>query len=136
MVFFTRFSSSSVQSISFCLCFDLFRGGFVLILWWSPHHRFSCFYFLICFCSVCFWWCGCFTAAGGGSVGVSTSVVVMVFLGSRVVFCLHTCFCSTRVMFHGFWFPRVFCLFDGLEWIWSWFPATALVLLLVHASWW
>ncbi|KAK2452992.1 hypothetical protein QL285_000731 [Trifolium repens] len=80
VVFLTRFRSSSVQSVSFCLCFDLFGGGFVLILWWSPHHHFSCFCFLICFCLVCFWWCGCFTAVGGGGVGVSTSVVVLVFL--------------------------------------------------------
>jgi hypothetical protein len=92
----------------FYLCFDLFGGGFVLFFWWSPRHRFLASVFEYASIRSLFRWCGFFTATGG--VGVSTSMMVLVFLGSCVVFCLHTCFSSTRVLFLGFWFPFLFVL--------------------------
>jgi hypothetical protein len=70
------------------------------------------------------WWCF------NGSGGVSTPVVVLVLFGSRVVLRCNACSVS--------WFLFQACdmLFDGLEWFCSWFPATELVLFLVHEYWW
>jgi hypothetical protein len=70
----------------------------------------------------------------GGGVSMPPVVVLMLF-GSHTVFRFHACFCFTHVLFLGFWFTHV-SVFLQVGVVISWVPATDLVMLLVHASWW
>lgn len=95
-------------AVQFASVSTYFGCGFVLFLWWSPHHRFSPLLFLnllLFLFDLIF---------GGGGGGVSTlPMMVLVLLGFTVVFCFHAGFYFTRVLF-PLWFMRVF-IFDWLE---------------------
>jgi hypothetical protein len=88
--------ASDPFSIWFCSnCFDCLCSQ--LVWWWLrfdfvvvPHHRFLWNMLLFFY----------------GGVGVSTPPVVLVFSGSRVVFCLHARFCSM----YEWWFGVVLVL--------------------------